>query len=54
MNVNLCIGQAYENIANMAGHYEGVQAILLERNTNCIFRSFGNCVFNLVRADGVE
>jgi hypothetical protein len=41
VDFNLCIGQAYDNGANMAGQYEGVQAILFERNYKFIFFSCG-------------
>ena len=30
-------GQAYDNAVNMSGKYNGVQAILKEKNGNCIF-----------------
>lgn len=54
LNFDFCVGQAYDNGANMAGAYNGVQAILLERNPNCIFSSCGNHTLNLVGVDSVE
>ncbi|XP_065270184.1 olfactory receptor 11A1-like [Emys orbicularis] len=32
LDFQVCIGQAYDNGANMAGKYKGVQAVLLEHN----------------------
>ncbi|XP_053893227.1 uncharacterized protein LOC128841815 [Malaclemys terrapin pileata] len=38
----------------MAGKYKGVQAVLLEHNSNCIFSSCGNHTLNLVSVDCAE
>lgn len=54
LDFNLCVGQAYDNGANMAGQYNGVQALLRERNPNCIFSSCGNHTLNLVGVDSAE
>ena len=54
LNFQFCIGQAYDNGANMAGKYKGVQAVLLEQNSNCIFSSCGNHTLNLVGVDCAE
>ena len=54
LNFDFCIGQGYDNGANMAGQYNGVQAVLLRHNTNCIFSSCRNHTLNLVGVDSVE
>lgn len=51
LKFELCVDQAYKNRANMAGKYNGVQAILLEHNFNCIYSSCGNHTLNLVGVD---
>lgn len=37
------IGKVYDNGSNMAGKYNGVQAVVLEHNSNCIFRVGVDC-----------
>ena len=32
-----CVGQAYDNGANMAGKYKGMQAILKDKNPKCLY-----------------
>lgn len=49
-----CFGQGYDNGSNMSGRYNGVQAVLREVNSNCIFSSFGNHTLNLVGVDCAE
>ncbi|XP_047139130.1 uncharacterized protein LOC124815034 [Hydra vulgaris] len=48
------IGQAYDNSANMAGKYNGGQAVLIQQNLNCMFSSCGNHSLNLVGVDCAE
>ena len=48
------IGQAYDNGANMAGKYNGVLAVLIQQNPNCMFSSCGNHSLNLVSVDCAE
>ena len=49
-----CVGQAYDNGANMAGKYRGVQAILKEKNSKCMFSPCGNHTLNLVGVNSAE
>lgn len=49
-----CVGQGYDNGANMAGKYNGVQALLLLENANCTFSTCGNHTLNLVGVDSAE
>ncbi|CAM4709108.1 unnamed protein product [Lepidochelys kempii] len=54
LDFQVCIGQVDDNGSNMAGKYKGVQAVLLEHNSNCIFSSCGNHTLNLVGVDCAE
>lgn len=54
LNFEDCVGQAYDNGSNMAGKYSGAQAILKEKNENCIFSSCANHTLNLVGTDCAE
>jgi len=54
LNFQNCVGQGYDNGANMAGKYNGVQALLLLENSNCTFSSCGNHTLNLVGVDSAE
>lgn len=54
LDFQVCVGQAYDNGSNMAGKYKGVQAVLLQHNSNCIFSSCGNHTLNLVGVDCAE
>lgn len=54
LNFHNCVGQGYDNGANMAGKYNGVQALLLLENSNCTFSSCGNHTLNLVGVDSAE
>ena len=54
LDFNLCHGQAYDNGANMAGKYSGIQAILLQKNPLAIFSPCGAHTLNLVGADSAE
>ena len=49
-----CIGQTNNNGANMAGAYKGVQAVLHEVNSSCLFSPCGNHSLNLVSCDCAE
>ena len=49
-----CIGQAYDNGANMAGKYRGVQAILKDKNPKWLFAPCGNHTLNLVGVNSAE
>ena len=51
LNFEDCSGQAYDNAVNMSGKYNGVQAILKEKNGNCIFSSCANHSLNFVGTD---
>ena len=54
LDFEACIGQAYDNGANMAGKYNGVQAVLIQQNPNCMFSSCENHSLNLVGVDCAE
>jgi hypothetical protein len=54
LDFNKRVVQAYDNCAKLGGQYKCVQAILLERNPNCILSSCGNHTLNLVGVDSVE
>ena len=49
-----CIGQAYDNDANMASKYRGVQAILKDKNPKCLFAPCGNHTLNLFGVNSAE
>ena len=46
--------QGCDNGANMAGMYNGAQAVLLKENGNCTFSGCGNHTLNLVGVDSAE
>ncbi|KAF2897359.1 hypothetical protein ILUMI_08815 [Ignelater luminosus] len=49
-----CVGQSYDNEANMAGKYNSVQAVLLRENSNCTFSVCENHALNLVGVDSAK
>ena len=51
LNFQDCIGQAYDNGSNMSGKYNGVQALLTEKNKDCIYSSCAAHTLNLVGVD---
>lgn len=54
LNFKNCAGQDYDNGANMAGKYNGLQAVLLREDRNCTFYDCGNHILNLVRVNSAE
>ena len=46
--------QGCDNGVNMAGKYNGAQAVLLKENGNCTFSGCGNHTLNLVGVDSAE
>jgi len=54
LDLKNCVGQGYDNGANMAGKYNGAQAVLLKENDNCTFCSFGNHTLNLVGVNSAK
>ena len=49
-----CRGQVYDNGANMAGKYKGVQALLLQENALAVFSPCGCHTLNLCGTDSAE
>ena len=47
-------GQGYDNGANMAGIYNGAQAVILEKNPQALFSSFSAHSLNLCGVHGAE
>ena len=54
LNFKNCVEQGCDNGANMAGKYNGAQAVLLKENGNCTFSGCGNHTLNLVGVDSAE
>ena len=54
LNFQNGVGQGYDNGVNMAGKYNGVQALLSLESSNCTFSSYVNHTLNLVGVDSAE
>ena len=49
-----CRGQGYDNGANMAGQYKGVQATILEKNPQAVFSPCSTHSLNLCGVHAAE
>ena len=54
LDFKMCVGQAYDNGANMSGKAKGVQARLKELNPGCLFSACGCHSLNLVGVRSVQ